>query len=127
MNVNNNKIILILASILIILAIMTTFVFLNSYKEVDEKYINFPTPNEKVKFTGTYLGPYESIYNAGGSSGVIRVGNSYVIVSTSKLQGLDGQSVTVEGYFLNDKIKKETVHINGKFVSGESFCIENVI
>lgn len=106
---------------------MVAVIFLNTYKEVNEDYVNFPTANEKVKFTGTYLGPYDGIYNLDGESGVIQVGSSYVIVSNLKLQGLEGQSVTVEGYFVNDKVDKDTVHINGKYVSGENFCIKKVV
>uniref|UniRef100_UPI003869A273 hypothetical protein n=1 Tax=Methanobrevibacter sp. TaxID=66852 RepID=UPI003869A273 len=60
-------------------------------------------------------------------SGVIQVGNVYAIVSTAKLQGLEGQTVTVKGYFVNDKVDADTVLINNKYVTGESFCIEEVI
>ena len=124
---DDKKIILILVIVILVLACLISAFLLNSPKEVGEDYINFPTPNEKVRFTGTYLGPYDGVYNLDGQSGVIQVGNSYVIVATSKLQGLEGQTVTVEGCFLNDDIDKETVQINGGFVSGESFRIENVI
>ena len=84
-------------------------------------------PNEKVKFTGTYLGPYYNIYNFDGASGVIQVGSEYVIVSTDKLKGLEGQTVTVKGYFINDVVEAETVPIDNKYVNGESFCIEEVV
>ncbi|WP_405290790.1 hypothetical protein [Methanobrevibacter sp.] len=55
------------------------------------------------------------------------MGNAYAIVSTAKLQGLEGQTVTVKGYFVNDKVDADTVPINNKYVTGESFCIEEVI
>lgn len=55
------------------------------------------------------------------------MGNAYAIVNTDKLQGLEGQTVTVEGYFVNDKVEKSTVQIDNKFMSGESFCIEKVL
>lgn len=97
------------------------------YKEVDSNYVFAPLPNEKVKFTGTYLGPYEGIYNFNNNSGVIDVGGSYAIVSTSKLHGLEGKTVTVKGYFVNDKAETKTVYINGRYVNGEIFCIEEVV
>ena len=124
---DNKKIILILVIVIVILIGMISFTLLNSYKEVDSNYIYAPLPNEKVKFTGTYLGPYDSIYNWDNKSGVIQVGNAYAMVSTAKLQGMEGQSVTVEGYFVNDKTDTETVYINGGYVSGEIFCIEEVV
>ena len=105
---------------------MISFVMLNSYKEVDSSYVYSPIPNEKVKFTGTYLGPYGGIYNIDGSSGVIQVDDKYTIVNTNKLKGLEGQTVTVKGYFINDQLEKETVLINNKYVCGESFCIEEI-
>lgn len=119
--------ILILIVVIVALASAVAFLMLGTYKTVDSNYVGAPLPNEKVRFTGTYLGPYDSIYNLDEASGVIDVGGSYAIVSTSKLQGLEGQTVTVEGIFLNDKIDAETVYINGKYVNGESFRIENVV
>ena len=119
--------ILILIVVIVALASAVAFLMLGTYKTVDSNYVSSPLPNEKVRFTGTYLGPYDSIYNFDKASGVIDVGGSYAIVSTSKLQGLEGQTVTVEGIFLNDKIDAETVYINGKYVNGESFRIENVV
>lgn len=124
---DNKNIIIVLAVVVIILAIMTGFLVLNSYKEVNEDFVQFPTPNEKVKFSGTYLGPYGGIWNVDQSSGVIQVGNAYVIVNTDKLEGMEGETVTVKGYFVNDKVESSTVQINGKFVNGESFCIEEVL
>lgn len=123
----NKKIILILVVIILILISMISFTLVNSYKEVDSNYVFAPLPNEKVKFTGTYLGPYESIYNFNNHSGVIQVGSAYAIVSTAKLQGMDGKTVTVEGYFVNDKAETQTVYINNKYVNGEIFCIEEVV
>lgn len=123
----DKKVIVILAIVIVILIGMISFVMLNSYKEVDSNYVHAPIPNEKVKFTGTYLGPYEGIYNINKDSGVIQVGNTYAIVSTAKLQGLEGQTVTVKGYFVNDKVDADTVLINNKYVTGESFCIEEVV
>ena len=82
---------------------------------------------EGCQFTGTYLGPYEGIYNFNNNSGVIDVGGSYAIVSTSKLHGLEGKTVTVKGYFVNDKAETKTVYINGRYVNGEIFCIEEVV
>ncbi|WP_295611241.1 hypothetical protein [uncultured Methanobrevibacter sp.] len=124
---DNKKIIIVLAVVVIILAIMTGFLALNSYKEVNEDFVQFPTPNEKVKFSGTYLGPYGGIWNVDQSSGVIQVGNAYAIVNTDKLQGMEGETVTVKGYFVNDKVESSTVQINGKFINGESFCIQEVL
>ena len=124
---DHKKIILILVIIIVILIGMISFTLLNSYKEVDSNYVFAPLPNEKVKFSGTYLGPYDSIYNFDNKSGVIQVGSAYAIVSTAKLQGMEGQTVTVEGYFVNDKVEKSTVQIDNKFMSGESFCIEKVL
>lgn len=124
---DNKKIIIVLAVVVIILAIMTGFLALNSYKEVNEDFVQFPTPNEKVKFSGTYLGPYGGIWNVDKSSGVIQVGNAYAIVNTDKLQGMEGETVTVKGYFVNDKVESSTVQINGKFINGESFCIQEVL
>lgn len=124
---DNKKIIIIMAVVVIILAIMTGFLALNSYKEVNEDFVQFPTPNEKVKFSGTYLGPYGGIWNVDQSSGVIQVGNAYAIVNTDKLQGMEGETVTVKGYFVNDKVESSTVQINGKFINGESFCIQEVL
>ena len=123
----NKKIILILVVIILILISMILFTLVNSYKEVDSNYVFAPLPNEKVKFTGTYLGPYEGIYNFNNQSGVIQVGSAYAIVSTAKLQGMDGKTVTVEGYFVNDKAETQTVYINNKYVNGEIFCIEEVV
>ena len=123
----DKKVIIILAIVIVILIGVISFVMLNSYKEVDSNYVYTPVPNEKVKFTGTYLGPYEGIYNINKDSGVMQVGNAYAIVSTAKLQGLEGQTVTVKGYFVNDKVDADTVLINNKYVTGESFCIEEVI
>lgn len=123
----DKKVILILVAVIVVLASMVSFVFLTSYKEVDSNYVYAPTPNEKVKFTGTYLGPYGGIYNLNGASGVIQVGNSYAIVSTDKLKGLENHVVTVKGYFINDKVEKETVPIDNRYVSGESFVVTEVL
>lgn len=123
----HKKIILILVIIIVILIGMISFILLNSYKEVDSDYVFAPLPNEKVKFSGTYLGPYDNIYNFDNKSGVIQVGGAYAIVSTAKLQGMEGQTVTVEGYFVNDKAETQTVFVNNGYVSGEIFCIEKVV
>lgn len=123
----HKKIILILVIIIVILIGMISFILLNSYKEVDSDYVFAPLPNEKVKFSGTYLGPYDNIYNFDNKSGVIQVGSAYAIVSTAKLQGMEGQTVTVEGYFVNDKAETQTVFVNNGYVSGEIFCIEKVV
>ena len=123
----DKKIILILVMVIVVLAGLVSVTLLTSYKEVGSDYVYAPVPNEKVKFTGTYLGPYGGIYNIDGSSGVIQVGNAYVIVNTAKLQGLEGQTVTVKGFFINDQVDKETVQIDNKFMTGESFCIEEVL
>ena len=55
------------------------------------------------------------------------MGNAYVIVNTDKLNGLEGQTVTGRGYFVTDKVDAETVPINNIYVTGESFCIEEVV
>lgn len=123
----HKKIILILVIIIVILIGMISFILLNSYKEVDSDYVFAPLPNEKVKFSGTYLGPYDNIYNFDNKSGVIQVGSAYAIVSTAKLQGMEGQTVTVQGYFVNDKAETQTVFVNNGYVSGEIFCIEKVV
>ena len=120
----NLKIIIGLLIIIVVLCIGLVYVL--PPKTVDASYCMLPTANEHVQFSGTYLGPYDSIYNAGGDSSVIQVGNAYVIVSTAKLKGLEGQTVTVDGYFVNDKIGPETVSINGQFVNAQSFRIENL-
>lgn len=124
---DNKKIILILIIVIVILVSMISFILLNSYKEVDSNYVYAPLPNEKVKFTGTYLGPYDGLFNLDNRSGVIEVSGAYAIVSTAKLQGLEGQTVTVEGYFVNDKAETQTVYINNKYVSGEIFRVEEVV
>ncbi len=124
---DNRKIILILLAVIVILIGMIAFTLMNTYKEVDSNYVFAPLPNEKVKFTGTYLGPDDSLFNFNNQSGVIQVGSSYAMVSTAKLQGLEGQTVTVEGYFVNDRTETQVVSINGEFVSGEIFCIERVV
>ena len=124
LNMDNKQIILILVVIVVILTAILSFTLLTSYKTVDENYIAAPLPNEKVMFTGTYLGPNDSIYNSNGNSGVIQVGNSYVLVSTAKLQGMENQTVTVKGYFFNDR---DTVPINNMYVNGDHFRIEEVV
>ena len=124
---DNKKVIIILVAVIVILIAAISFVLMNSYKQVDSNYVYAPLPNEKVKFTGTYLGPYESLFNFDDKSGVIDVGGSYAIVGTSKLQGMEGQTVTVEGYFVNDKTDTQVVYIDGGYVSGEIFCIEKVV
>ena len=124
---DNKQIILILVVIVVILTAILSFTLLTSYKTVDENYIAAPLPNEKVMFTGTYLGPNDSIYNSNGNSGVIQVGNSYVLVSTAKLQGMENQTVTVKGYFVNDMTDRDTVPINNMYVNGDHFRIEEVV
>jgi len=124
---NNKQIIIILVVIVVILTAILSFTLLTSYKTVDENYIAAPLPNEKVMFTGTYLGPNDSIYNANGGSGVIQVGNLYVLVSTAKLQGMENQTVTVKGYFVNDMTDRDTVPINNMYVNGDHFRIEEVV
>ena len=127
LNMDNKQIILILVVIVVILTAILSFTLLTSYKTVDENYIVAPLPNEKVMFTGTYLGPNDSIYNSNGNSGVIQVGNSYVLVSTAKLQGMENQTVTVKGYFVNDMTDRDTVPINNMYVNGDHFRIEEVV
>ena len=124
---DNKQIILMLVVIVVILTAILSFTLLTSYKTVDENYIAAPLPNEKVMFTGTYLGPNDSIYNANDGSGVIQVGNSYVLVSTAKLQGMENQTVTVKGYFVNDMTDRDTVPINNMYVNGDHFRIEEVV
>lgn len=123
---DNKKIILILVIIIVILISMISYTLFFSYKEVGSDYVFAPLPNEKVKFTGTYLGPYENNFNWAGRSGVIEVGGAYAIVSTEKLKGLENQTVTVKGYFVNDKADTQTVYINNNYVNGEIFCIEEL-
>lgn len=128
----NRNIIIALGIIVVILAIVASlFVFninpLNQYKDVDADYVYAPIGGEKVRFTGTYLGPDEGLYNFDRNRGVIQVGNSYAIINTDKVQGLEGQTVTVEGYFVNDKTDSTTVPIKDKYVTGENFCLENVV
>ena len=127
LNMDNKQIIIILVVIVVILTAILSFTLLTSYKTVDENYIAAPLPNEKVMFTGTYLGPNDSIYNSNGGSGVIQVGGAYAMVSTDKLQGLENQTVTVKGYFVDGPGDKETVPINNRYVSGVGFCIEEVV
>ncbi|MBQ2654623.1 MAG: hypothetical protein IJF83_13805 [Methanobrevibacter sp.] len=130
---DDKKIIMILVVVIVFLAVITSLVFFNPglfdpYKEVDSNYVHTPTPNEKVKFTGTYLGPHDGAFNFDDKTGVIQVGSYYVIVSTNKLQGInEGQTVTIKGYFVNDQVEPETVPINNMYVRGESFCIEEVV
>ena len=124
---DNKQIMLILVVIVVILTAILSFTLLTSYKTVDENYIAAPLPNEKVMFTGTYLGPNDSIYNSNDGSGVIQVGNSYVLVSTAKLQGMENQTVTVKGYFVNDMTDRDTVPINNMYVNGVHFRIEEVV
>ena len=112
-------------NIIIVLGIIV--VIFNQYKDVDANYVFSPIGSEKVRFTGTYLGPDEGLYNFDKNRGVIQVGNSYAIINTDKVQGLEGQTVTVEGYFVNDKTDSTTVPINDKYVTGENFCLENVV
>ena len=82
----------------------------------------------QYRFTGTYLGPDDAfLYNIDKSRGVMQVGNSYVLIRTSKVQGLEGKTITVEGCFYNDKIDGDVVPINNKYVYGEHFYIDNVI
>ena len=78
-------------------------------------------------FTGTYLGPNDSIYNSNDGSGVIQVGGAYAMVSTDKLQGMENQTVTVKGYFVNDMTDRDTVPINNMYVNCNHFCIEEVV
>ena len=116
--VENKNIIIVLGIIVVILAIVASlFAFninpFNQYKDVDANYVFSPIGSEKVRFTGTYLGPDEGLYNFDKNRGVIQVGNSY--------------AVTVEGYFVNDKTDSTTVPINDKYVTGENFCLENVV
>ena len=40
---------------------------------------------------------------------------------------MEGQTVTVEGYFINDKAETQTVSINNKYVNEESFFIKKVV
>ena len=124
---NNKQIITILVVIVIILIAILLFTVLTSYKTVDQDYIHAPRANEKVMFTGTYLGPYDNIYNIDEASGVIQVGHSYVIVSTAKRQGMENQTVTVKGYFVNDVLDRDTVPINNMYVNCNHFCIEEVV
>ncbi|WP_296857145.1 hypothetical protein [uncultured Methanobrevibacter sp.] len=124
---DNKQIIIMLVVVVVILTAILSFTLLTSYKTVDENYIVAPLPNEKVMFTGTYLGPDDSIYNSNGNSGVIQVGNSYVLVSTAKLQGMENQTVTVKGYFVNDMTDRDTVPINNMYVNGDHFRIEEVV
>ena len=128
----NKNIIIVLGIIVVILAIVASlFAFninpFNQYKDVDANYVFSPIGGEKVRFTGTYLGPDDGLYNFDKNRGVIQVGNSYAIINTDKVQGLEGQTVTVEGYFVNDKTDSTTVPINDKYVTGENFCLENVV
>ena len=92
-------------------------------KTVDADYCAFPTYNEKVRVTGTYLGHPD---NKVGSSGIIRVGHTYIIVG-NQLEGFEGKTVTVDGYFIErpDSIFN-VVHIDGGYVYPQSFVIENV-
>lgn len=122
---DDKKIISILVVIIAILIAMISFTLLTSYKEVDSNYIHAPLPNEKVKFTGTYLGPHDGRFNFDDATGVIQVGSQFVMVSTDKLRGLEGQTVTVKGYFVEDG--RETVPIDNTYVRGEGFCIEEVV
>lgn len=126
-NMDDKKIILILIIIIVVLASIASFLFLNSYKEVDSNYVYAPLPNEKVRFTGTYLGPDDSTFNFDQKRGVLQVGSAYAIINTDKVQGLEGQTITVEGYFVNDKADATTVPINNRHVSGEHFCLEKVV
>ena len=127
LNMDNKQIILILVVIVVILTAILSFTLLTSYKTVNDSYVHAQMTNEKVMFTGTYLGPNDSIYNSNGNSGVIQVGNSYVLVSTAKLQGMENQTVTVKGYFVNDMTDRDTVPINNMYVNGDHFRIEEVV
>ena len=124
---DNKKIIIMLVVIVIILTAILSFTLLTSYKTVNDSYVHAPMPNEKVMFTGIYLGPNDSIYNSNDGSGVIQVGGAYAMVSTDKLRGLENQTVTVKGYFVDGPGDKETVPINNRYVSGVGFCIEEVV
>lgn len=125
----NSKIII---GLLIIVAILCIGIMLVlPPKTVDGNYCASPTYDEKVRFTGTYLGTYNNIYNTDGKFGVIQVGDAYVEVSTDKLNGVEiGQNVTVDGKFKKVTtgffIERDfnTVPINGKYVNTHLFVIE---
>ncbi len=40
---------------------------------------------------------------------------------------MEGQTVTVEGCFVNDKAETQVVFVNNRYVSGEIFRIEKVV
>lgn len=128
----NRNIVIVLGIIVVILAVvLSLFIFnvnpLDPYKDVDADYVFAPVGGEKVRFTGTYMGPDEGLFNFDQNRGVIEVGNSYAIINTDKVQGMEGKTVTVEGYFVNDKTDATTVPIDDEYVTGENFCIENVV
>lgn len=128
----NKNIIIILSIVVVILAIVASLFIcginpFDPYKDVDANYVCAPLGGEKVRFTGTYLGPDESRFNFDQKTGVIQVGSSYVIINTDKVQGLEGKTITVEGYFVNDKIEGDVVYVNNEPVYGENFCLEKVL
>lgn len=77
----NRNIIIVLGIIVVILAIVLSLFVLDvnpfdPYKDVDENYVYAPIGGEKVRFTGTYLGPDDGLFNFDENRGVIQVGNS---------------------------------------------------
>lgn len=118
----HSKIFLILVLVVVlicILAITPNIIdFLTPYKEVDSSYIANPTPGEKVKFTGEYIGTTtwnKGLYYFVPENDVVRVGDQYIIIqgtSTSHhLTGFEGHDIYLEGKFPGGGKSKEPTNV----------------
>ena len=109
-------IILILVVIILLLAISAPKIIdsLTPYKDVDSSYISNPTPYEKVRFTGEYVGETNTKmvgwYSFTTTYDVVKVDNQYVFIRENDL-GMNlnkGDMVQLEGKFSDGgKVTKE--------------------
>lgn len=124
---------MIIAAVVVVVAVIAAFSFFStdSYKNVDDSYLDNPAANESVRFTGTYFGQssHETTNSLSSDVDVIRVGsgNTFVLIPDhhDKFDGADGNDFTLEGKFNVDGGKQKVI-VNGMSVEGYVFDLDNV-
>lgn len=131
---DDKKIIMISAIVIVIIAIIAAFTLFgnDSYKDVDESYVQNPSANENVRFTATYFGKTSAGSQADLSSDidVVRVGygNTFAFIKGkhSEFNGKEGDDFTLEGHFNVNDSGKQSGAVNGLLATGYEFVPDRI-
>lgn len=128
-----NKYIIIAVAVIAIVAVVLGLMFFSSdsYKNVDDDYVDNPVAGENVRLTASYFGKtgVGSENDLPSDVNVMRIGigNKFVFIkgNFSELDGMQGNDFKLEGKFNVDGGVQKGV-VNGLSVTGYEFIADKI-